>query len=209
MGSGEEDIREGRTLLWSGGTQRRGGVGLVLNSFARKALPSFTPISSRLLRARIDGTHGKITILTCYAPTNEAKDDDKDGLYVLLSSELSSVPPHDYLIVLGDFNACVANSSGLYDAAVGPVMVDTLNGSGEWLLNCCITHALSVTNTWFVRRDIAMHTWHKNDGKTKRCLTTSLYDETGFRLSRTAAHTEVPSSAIITIVLFLQGSNYG
>ena len=58
-GSGEEDIGEGWTLLWSGGTQRRGGVGLVLNSFARKALLPFAPISSRLLRARIDASTGR------------------------------------------------------------------------------------------------------------------------------------------------------
>ena len=80
------------------------------------------------------------------------------------------MPLHDYLIVQGDFNVCVANSSGLYDAAVGPVTVDTLNHNGEWLFDCCITHALSVTNTWFVRRDIAMHTWYSNDGKTKKML---------------------------------------
>ncbi|KAK2719102.1 hypothetical protein QYM36_004812 [Artemia franciscana] len=124
-----------------------------------------------------------------------------------MSSELSSVPPHDYLIVLGDFNACVANSSGLFDAAAEPVTVDALNNNGERLLNCCITHALLVISTWFVRRDIATHTLYSNDGKTKSCLTTSLYDDAGFRLSRTATHTEVPSTAIPTIVLFLRGSN--
>ncbi|KAK2720535.1 hypothetical protein QYM36_004420 [Artemia franciscana] len=129
---GKENIGEGRTLLWSGETQRRGGVGLFLNSFTQKALLSFTPISSRLLRARIDGNHGKITVFTCYAPTNKAKDDD-------LSSELSSVSPHDYLKVIGDFNAGVANNSGLYNAAVGPVTADALNDNGERLVDYCIT----------------------------------------------------------------------
>ena len=167
-GSGEEDIAEGKTLLWSGRTQRRGGVGLVLNSFIRKALLSFTPVSLRLLRTRIDGKHRKITVLTCYAPTNEARDDDKDDFYALLFSELSSVPPN--LIVLGDCNVCAAKISGLYAVAVGPVTVDALNDNGGRLLNYCITHVLSVKNTWFVRRDIAMHTWYSNDGKTKKML---------------------------------------
>ena len=36
--SGEEDILEGRALLWSGRNQRKVVVALVLNSFARKAL---------------------------------------------------------------------------------------------------------------------------------------------------------------------------
>ena len=100
----------------------------------------------------------KITILTCYAKTNKAQDEDKDDFYAVLSSKLFSVPPHEYLLVLGDFNAGVANSSGLYDAAVGPVTVDALNDNCERLLNCCTTHALSVTNTWFVRKDSAKYT---------------------------------------------------
>ena len=187
-GNGEEPIVDGITLIWSGRIQRRGTVALVLKSSTRKALLSFKPMSSRLLRARIEGKHGKITVLEITV-TNEAEDDDKDDLYALLSSELSTVSPQDYLTVLGDFNACVANSSGLYDAAVGPLTVDAVNDNGEWLLNYCITHALSVTNTWFVRRDIAMHTWYSNDGKTKRCSTTTLHDNAGFRLSRTADHT--------------------
>ncbi|KAK2722977.1 hypothetical protein QYM36_003241 [Artemia franciscana] len=170
-GSGEKDIGEGWTLLWSSGTQRRGGAGLILNSFTRKALLSFIPISSRLLRARIDGKHWKITFLICYVPTNEAEDEDKDDFYVGLSSELSVVPLHDYLIILGGFNAGVANSSSLYDADVVPVTADALNDNGQRLLNCCITYALSAKNTWFVKRDIAKHTLHSNDGKTKRYLT--------------------------------------
>ncbi|KAK2712175.1 hypothetical protein QYM36_011016 [Artemia franciscana] len=150
-------------------------------NFTRKALLSFTPISSHLLRARIDSKHGKITVLTCYAPTNEAEDEDKDDFYVVLSSELSSMPPHDYLIVLGDFKAGVANSSGLYDTAIGPVTVDALNDNGEWLLNFCITHAISVTNTWFVRRDITKHTLYRNEGKTRRHWLSSVQNCRSYR----------------------------
>ncbi|KAK2720012.1 hypothetical protein QYM36_004052 [Artemia franciscana] len=54
----------------------------------------------------------------------------KDYFYAALSSDLSSVLPHDYLIVLGDFNAGVADSPGLYDAAVGPVTIEALNDNG-------------------------------------------------------------------------------
>jgi len=75
-------------------------VGLVLKSAARKALLSFTPVAPRLMRPKLDGKHGKITIITCYGPTNVAKEDETDDFYTLLSSELSSVPPHDYLGLL-------------------------------------------------------------------------------------------------------------
>ncbi|XP_065557601.1 uncharacterized protein LOC136025499 [Artemia franciscana] len=91
------------------------------------------------------------------------------------------MPPHDYLIVLGDFKAGVANSSGLYDTAIGPVTVDALNDNGEWLLNFCITHAISVTNTWFVRRDITKHTLYRNEGKTRRHWLSSVQNCRSYR----------------------------
>ncbi|KAK2714982.1 hypothetical protein QYM36_009840 [Artemia franciscana] len=84
---------------------------------------------------RIDGKHGKITVLTYYTLTNEAEDDEKDDIYALLSSELSSVPPHDYLRVLGNFNACVANSSSLDGGAVEPVTVDAPNDYASTVAN--------------------------------------------------------------------------
>ncbi|KAK2703123.1 hypothetical protein QYM36_018357 [Artemia franciscana] len=113
----------------------REGVNLVLNSFARKPLLSFTPISSHLLTARIGSKHRKVTVLTCYAPTNEAENEDKDYFYAVLSFMFSSVSPNDYLTVIGDFNAVVANSSDLYDAAVEPLTVDALNENREQLFH--------------------------------------------------------------------------
>ncbi|KAK2706751.1 hypothetical protein QYM36_014702, partial [Artemia franciscana] len=116
----EEYIGEVRTLVWRSPEMRRCCA-------ARKSLLSFAPVKPRLLRARFDSKHGRINIITCYALTNETEEEDKSDFYTLLSFELSSVPPHDYLILLGDMNNSISNESGMWDFAVGPVTVDSLS----------------------------------------------------------------------------------
>ena len=42
-----------------------------------------------------------------YAPTNDAKDDDKEDLYQSLQTAINKVPKRDLLLLMGDFNAKV------------------------------------------------------------------------------------------------------
>ena len=42
-----------------------------------------------------------------YAPTNDAKDDDKEDLYQSLQTAINKVPKRDLLILMGDLNAKV------------------------------------------------------------------------------------------------------
>ncbi|XP_065564287.1 craniofacial development protein 2-like [Artemia franciscana] len=159
----EEYIGEVRTLVWRSPEMRRCCA-------ARKSLLSFAPVKPRLLRARFDSKHGRINIITCYALTNETEEEDKSDFYTLLSFELSSVPPHDYLILLGDMNNSISNESGMWDFAVGPVTVDSLSDNRVRMLNCCLAHSLTVANTRFQRLNLAMYTWYSNDESTKKML---------------------------------------
>ncbi|KAK2701305.1 hypothetical protein QYM36_020042 [Artemia franciscana] len=123
-----------------------------------------------LLRARLENKYGKITIITFYTPTYEAKEEDKDDFYTLLSSELALVTPHEYLVLLGDMNASISNESGLWDFAVGPVTVDSVNDNKAKILNYCLVQILTIASIWFQRYKIAKYTWYSNDGTTKKML---------------------------------------
>ncbi|XP_065571883.1 uncharacterized protein LOC136034565 [Artemia franciscana] len=92
-GSGKERVGNSDSLLWSRGSTRRNGVGLALNSSTRKALLLHEPVSYRLMKARFEHKHGKMTVIVCYAPTNDSDDVTKEDFYSALSRCLATVPP--------------------------------------------------------------------------------------------------------------------
>ena len=92
-GSGEEQIGNSDSLPWSGGSSRRNGVGLALNSLTRKALLLHEAVSDRLMKARFGHKHGKMTVIVCCAPTNDSDDATKEDFYSALSRCLATVPP--------------------------------------------------------------------------------------------------------------------
>ena len=52
-----------------------------MDKFANSALEEWTPINERLMTARFITSHAKVSIVPCYAPTNEHDDADKDAFY--------------------------------------------------------------------------------------------------------------------------------
>ena len=57
------------------------GVAVVMSIEAEKSLTPWEPISEKLITARFQTRFVKVTIIKCYAPTNDHNDEDKDKLY--------------------------------------------------------------------------------------------------------------------------------
>ena len=92
-GSEEERIGNSDSLLWSGRSSRRNGVGLALNSLTRKALLLHEAVSDRLMKAHFGHKHGQMTVIVCYAPTNDSDDATKEDFYSAFSRCHATVPP--------------------------------------------------------------------------------------------------------------------
>ncbi|GFR97953.1 craniofacial development protein 2 [Elysia marginata] len=69
------------------------------------------PIIHRIIRARLYSTIAKLTIVKCYAPTDDAADDEKDEFYSKLQEILTYIPKHDMTIVMGDLKAKVGSDN--------------------------------------------------------------------------------------------------
>lgn len=52
-----------------------------MNKESAKSLMEWEPINERLIRARFNSNYAKTTVIQCYAPTNDAEDEDKDAYY--------------------------------------------------------------------------------------------------------------------------------
>ena len=95
------------------------GVALILKKVMENKLVEWKPINGRLLKARFKGRHNNLTVIQCYALTNESKDKIKDAFYDQLQSEIISSSNHDILIVMGDLNAKVENENTGLERVMG------------------------------------------------------------------------------------------
>ena len=88
-GFGQHLTATGETILYSGrdDNHHSAGVALILKRGLKNTLIEWQPVNERLIRARFNGKHAKLSIIQCYAPTNDADDEEKDAFYIRLQEE--------------------------------------------------------------------------------------------------------------------------
>ena len=134
-GAGRKKTRDGFTILFSRKENAHAnGVAFILNRSKAKTLVEWEPVSDRIIRARFHSKHCKLIIPQCYAPTNEAEDEVKDDWYEQLQYEVSRVPQHDLLLIMGDINAKVGSDNSNYEAAMGKLLFFILTMEKGWLI---------------------------------------------------------------------------
>ena len=99
----------GKTLITTSATRNSAGaaysgVGIVLNTQAKSSLSNVKPHTDRILIANFQGNPAT-TVNVNYCPTNVADEEIIEGHYDQLRSAIDSIPAHNIMIVVEDFNA--------------------------------------------------------------------------------------------------------
>ena len=63
---------------------------MIFRKRLRNCLMEWILVSERLLHARFKGTQVNMSILQCYAPTNNAEDEEKENFYSSLQADVGS-----------------------------------------------------------------------------------------------------------------------
>ncbi|XP_025078691.1 craniofacial development protein 2-like [Pomacea canaliculata] len=166
-GSGRVKTQTGETVQYSGreDNQHHEGVAIILRKGTDKCLIEWKPINSRLISARVRGRHGNMTLIQCYAPTNDGDDEAKDTFYDQLQAEVSAAPNHDLLIVMGDMNAKVGNDNTHVERTMGRHGCGCMNENGERLVELCTMYNLVIGGTLFPHRTVHKLTWCSPNGR--------------------------------------------
>jgi len=149
LGSGRLDIDD-HTVIHSGEEQEhRRGVALVLDKKLSRSLVSWQAISSRILTARMLHKHGHLTVVVAYAPTEDSTMNSKDEFYITLESVVTSRPPHDQIVVLGDYNAVTGADRAGFEGVIGNFSFGCRNDNSLCLLTMCSAANLTILGSWF------------------------------------------------------------
>lgn len=179
LGSGKE-VKDGTAILYAGNNERRErGVAIMFDQKYEKYLIEWKPVSDRIITARFNSKFAKLTLIQCYAPTNGDEEEAKDSFYDKLQAEISRVPPHDVLLVLGDFNAKVGSINNGFEQCMGRHGCGILNENGERLVDLCAVNGMVIGGTLFPHKDIHKHTWKSPDGTTLNQIDHILINKNG------------------------------
>ncbi|XP_071141814.1 craniofacial development protein 2-like [Mytilus edulis] len=81
-GSGKMKTDTGETVLYSGREDNHHfeGVAIIPKKGTEKVLIEWKHVNSRLITAKLKGVHTNMTLIQCYAPTNDSDEAAKDIL---------------------------------------------------------------------------------------------------------------------------------
>ena len=128
---------------------------------------------SRLVEGEVDSL--RVFIVSAYAPTSAASDEDVEEFYCDLEHALGLAGRQDMVIVAGDFNARVsggrADASDTEGEIRGPFGMERTNAAGVRLLSFCGMSSLSITQSWFKTRSWGSRATWRNPGTGRwHCL---------------------------------------
>ena len=69
------------------------------------------PISSRIIKIRLNALPFKVTIVQVYAPTSEHPDEEVENFYQLLNKTIDKLPRKDITVIQGDWNAKIGTNA--------------------------------------------------------------------------------------------------
>ena len=130
----------------------QGGVGLLLSNKAKRALRSIESISERILLAEFE-SNPVTTVIVAYSPINTSAVEKAESFYDTLKSVIRDVPAHNFLVVLGDFNARLGRDNVPYS------FHENTNRNGGFLAELLIENELLASNTQFKKRPGKMWTF--------------------------------------------------
>ena len=143
------------------------GVAIMMTENAAKSLMEWEPVSERIITARFNSKGRKLTLIQCYAPTNNAEEKDKEEFYKLLQATVDKAPNRDIKILMGDLNAKIGKENLGKELIMGTEALGEINENGELFTDFCAFNDLVIGGSVFKHKNIHKETWISPDGKTR------------------------------------------
>lgn len=166
---GEEIVELPNMIFhYFGETKGKYGVGFCINKNLKNNIIKIKGISERIAVLTLKTTEKEqLDIIQCYAPTEEAKEEEKKSFYDELNNCIVKETSNKNIVIMGDFNARIGKRKEHEEYNIGLFSTNTRNTNGEKLIEFAQENNLRVLNTFFKKRPHRKWTWISPDSKTK------------------------------------------
>ena len=104
-----------------------------------------------------------MTVIVCYAPTEDAEEEIKDEFYDQLEEAIRTTPQPDMRSVAGDLNARVGTDNTGKERTMGTHGYGYINNNGKRLVELCEETNLVIGGTMLKHIDIDKVRWSSPD----------------------------------------------
>lgn len=166
MGQGEIDGKY-FTVRYSGGEkQGQHGVAFIIGGRLRNNVMEFKPINERMAYLRVETKPFNMSILNLYAPTERAKEKEKEKFYEEVEEAIEGIPKEDTMLILGDLNAQIGKEEYLEEVAGKHTIHEDTNDNGHRLCDLAARTNLVIGSTKHEHPKRHKVTWVSPDKKT-------------------------------------------
>lgn len=164
-----EEVREYKDYIfyYKGETKGLHGVGFMVKKELKESIIQFRSKSERIAVLDLALQEGKDpwSIIQVYAPTEQAKEEDKDLFYASLLDTIEESNKNK--IVMGDFNSQIGCQQEGEKNVIGLYSQGKRNKNGQKLIDLALESNLRIMNTYYKKKINRKWTWISPDGKHK------------------------------------------
>lgn len=157
-------------LFYKGETPGSHGVGFMIKKYLKEYIEEIVGISERIAILNLVNfprDREKCTIIQVYSPTEQSKKEILDKFYLELNEAIGKYS-HNFLLVMGDFNAQIGQKVSGEDMILGPYCLNKKRtNNGERLINFSFENKLKILNTNYNKKPDRKWTWSSPDGTYK------------------------------------------
>ena len=147
-GTGKKALRGGYVLYWSGGKERRNGVGIMVSKEMEECIEKVDMVNERIIKVRIRVDGRTLDVIQVYAPQVGNKDLKIQEFLEIVERNIENKST----IVMGDMNAHVGTERGGMEEVIGPYGWGGRNEEGKELMKFCERNDLIIGNSWFQKK---------------------------------------------------------
>lgn len=158
-GESARDLADGYRLYYYGTDTKRNGVGIILAPNLADNVIKVQRISDRLMCVTVETNGVNVHFVSAYFPQTGCRADEKDNFRQCFLDFLQTIPNQETVIVGTDGNAHVGAKAHSFTQAHGGHGYGEINDDGTEFLLMCEALNLTITNTWFRKRDSHLVTY--------------------------------------------------
>ncbi|XP_068241177.1 craniofacial development protein 2-like [Palaemon carinicauda] len=156
----KETLDQGNIFIYSGRSDGVGreGVEMMMTPRAEKALTEWRVVNSRLLLAKFKSKQCNMSIIICYAPTNDSLEERKDEHYEEMQRVIDGIPERDIKFLIGDFNAKVGRNNQGIENVVGVESLGKVSNENDvHFISFCSANDLVIGDTTHIIAMLEIH----------------------------------------------------